>query len=98
MSVIDKFLSGVFTSYKEYIEYKALRDSIVSLEPEKGSSVYLSKLDVDEEAIVDSMIFHNLAVNVVKGTHSRDYCNGVVDAYEARRALIRKIQKKASKD
>lgn len=98
MKLIDKVLWGVFTSYKEYLQFKEMRDCVTAIDPEvTGSSRYLSNLDPDEESTIDSMIYHSLAVGVVKGTFSRDYCQWVMDAYEARRALIRKHRKKEDK-
>lgn len=65
MKLIDKILSGVFTSYEEYIKFKLLRDTIVAIDP-KGSSKYLSTLDAEEEGEIDSIIQNALAIKSLK--------------------------------
>lgn len=95
MNIVDKVLCGVFTSYKEYIEFRQLRDCLSTMDASLSSKVYLSRLDLDDEEELDEMVLHQLAVSVLKGWMSREYGLWVLGWLEARRAFIRKQQKES---
>lgn len=97
MNLIDRVLSGVFTSYKEYIEFKRLRDGIVTKAPSADVRMYVSKLDLDDEEEIDDMVLHQVSVSVLRGDYSKDYAQGILAGLEARRAFIRKNQKDEAK-
>ena len=54
--MIDTIFSWLFTSYREYIEFKALRDTILAIEPILENPKYLSTLDIEEEQNIDKAV------------------------------------------